>query len=372
MRNSGIELLKIIAIGFVVIFHVVNTLGSGNPYILYGDYIINLSVATTDIHHFILILFSYFGVLGNTVFFICTAWFLISSTKLNKRKWFFILFEVWVVSIGILLITYIIRNGDISRDIFVRSIFPTSFANNWYITCYLLFYPIHPLLNSIVFKMDKRKLFRISFVLFFLYCCLNFIKRTWFFPSYIILWITLYFLIAYLQLYLPNCMNSFKYNIIILILGFGGYIGIVAVTNILGLHDPFFSNKLLYWATNCNPFLIAISISLFNLMRKMNFKNRIINYISSLSLLIYIIHENIILRTYYRPALWNYVYQKYGYDRIIFWVLVLGILVFTFGLMVSIIYDKTVRRFTRLSADKIYTYMKIVYLNVESVLMKLD
>lgn len=45
----------------------------------------------------------------------------------------------------------------------------------------------------------------------------------------------------------------------------------------------------------CNPFLLAMSIAMFNIARNIHFKNRFINYISKLSLLIYIIHENIIL-----------------------------------------------------------------------------
>lgn len=53
------------------------------------------------------------------------------------------LVEIWTVSIIILIITYIILRGDISTKIILKSVFPTLFANNWYMTCYLLFYPVH-------------------------------------------------------------------------------------------------------------------------------------------------------------------------------------------------------------------------------------
>lgn len=56
-RNSGIELLKIIAIVLIVISHVVYTLKTVNPYISYNGYVVDLSIATADIWKFILAIF---------------------------------------------------------------------------------------------------------------------------------------------------------------------------------------------------------------------------------------------------------------------------------------------------------------------------
>lgn len=297
-RNSGIELLKIIAIVLIVISHVVYTLKTVNPYISYNGYVVDLSIATADIWKFILAIFSYFGALGNSIFFICSAWFLLRSSKYNKQKWFFMLCEIWFVSMFIFVVMLIIRKGDISGEIFLNSIMPTTFASNWYLTCYLLFWPIHPLLNVVINKLDKQHLFRISTALFVIYACFNFIKKDSFFPSTIILWITIYFVMAYIQLYLKNFADSVKYNFVLLLVGFVGWFGIAFMANFLGLHISFLSDKVLRWQTNYNPFLIILAIALFNLMRKLTFTNKIVNYISSLSLLVYIIHENIVLRNY--------------------------------------------------------------------------
>lgn len=369
-RNSGIELLKIIAIVLIVIFHVVNTLKTINPYISYSDYVIDLSVATTDIWKFILTIFSYLGYLGNSIFFICSAWFLLRSSKYNKRKWFFMLLEIWFISMFILVVMLIIRHGDISGKILLKSILPTTFAPNWYLTCYLLFYPIHPLLNVVIQKLDKQHLFRFSAALFVIYGCFAFIKNDLFFSSTIILWIAIYFVMAYIQLYLKDFADSDKYNFMLLAVGLVGWFGIAFVANYLGLHISFFNDKVLRWATNYNPFLIIIAIALFNLMRKLTFKNRAINYISSLSLLVYIIHENVVLRNYCRTALWNYVYENYGYSHILLWVFIIFFIVFIFALISSIIYDKTIRTFIRKLADTLYSIIRNVYLKVEKLLLK--
>lgn len=338
-RNSGIELLKIIAIVLIVISHVVYTLKTVNPYISYNGYVVDLSIATADIWKFILAIFSYFGALGNSIFFICSAWFLLRSSKYNKQKWFFMLCEIW-------------------------------FASNWYLTCYLLFWPIHPLLNVVINKLDKQHLFRISTALFVIYACFNFIKKDSFFPSTIILWITIYFVMAYIQLYLKNFADSVKYNFVLLLVGFVGWFGIAFMANFLGLHISFLSDKVLRWQTNYNPFLIILAIALFNLMRKLTFTNKIVNYISSLSLLVYIIHENIVLRNYCRTALWNYVYENYGYSHILLWVFIIFFIVFIFALISSIIYDKTIRTFIRKLADTLYSIIRNVYLKVEKLLLK--
>lgn len=370
MRESGIELLKIIAIILIVVSHVIQTLRNENQFITYSDYVLDLSTATTDIRNFVLILFSHFGALGNNIFFVCSAWFLLQSSRWNKKKWSYMLLEVWIISIIILILTLILRGGDISTKIIIKSMFPNIFANNWYLTCYLLFYPIHPLLNLLIKQTNKKILFRMSASMFILYCGFGFIKGDLFFPSPIILWITIYLIIAYIQLYMWDFFANIKNNIILLTVGFSGFIGGVALVNILGIHIPILHDKVLNQATNCNPFLIIISIAVFNIMHKCTFKNFTVNYISSLSYLIYIIHENLILKNYFRPIMVNYIYVNYGYKYLVFWVLVMIMIVFFFGLICAIVYDKVLRRFIKSINNSLYPLCKEIYMKSELYLLK--
>ena len=48
MRDSGIELLKVIAVILIVISHVVLTLITENEYIPYSDYLLDCTHATTN------------------------------------------------------------------------------------------------------------------------------------------------------------------------------------------------------------------------------------------------------------------------------------------------------------------------------------
>lgn len=98
-RNSSVELLKIIAIFLILISHVIWTVGRTSEYIAYDDYVVDLSVATTNIQHLIMIMLYYSGALGNTVFFVCSSWFLVDSNRVNKKKMLYMALDVWVISV---------------------------------------------------------------------------------------------------------------------------------------------------------------------------------------------------------------------------------------------------------------------------------
>lgn len=337
-RNSGIELVKVIAILLIICSHVVQTLGGGN-----SDYTIDLSTATTDWVRLLITMLRYSGALGNTLFFVCSAWFLLDSKQVSGQKIVSMLLDVWIISASIFAVVFFVRHGDLSLKMVVKSFFPTTFANNWYITCYLLFYPIHPTLNKVIASMTQKALFLTSFTLCFLYIGMNYISG-FFFSSALILWVAIYFLMAYMKIYTPKLMASRRANFIGLLVGIIGNYGIILATNLLGLRLSFFENELLHWDNNCSPFLILIAISALNLSRMASFHNKMINYISKLSLLIYVIHENLLLRTYYRPMMWHQIYISVGYDHILLWILLMVVALFLFGLVASIAYKYTLQR----------------------------
>ncbi len=68
-------------------------------------------------------------------------------------------------------------------------------------------------------KMDRKTHFRFSSVTMFLYFGLGFVKRDLFFPSSLILWIAIYFTIAYAKIYMLDLINDNKFNWILLMFG---------------------------------------------------------------------------------------------------------------------------------------------------------
>ncbi|MBQ6568976.1 MAG: acyltransferase family protein [Clostridia bacterium] len=370
-RNSSIELLKIFAIFLIVICHTVKSVTLDGLYVAppSTDYLIDLSHATENLSQLILSMLRYCGTLGNTIFFVCSCRFLTDSKSFSKKKVLNMLADIWLISVIFLGITYFIRGGDINAKLLIRQFFPTVFANNWYLTCYLLFYPVHPLLNHIIEKLDKKHLLRLTAVMFILYVGFNFIGN-FFFNSTLILWTAIYFGVAYTKKYLPAFCASTKSNVILLVLGVLGYFGLVAITNLLGLKIAFFENKLLYWDRLCSPFCIMIAFALLNLACKNTFNSKPVNFVSSLSLLIYITHENMLVRNYFRPLLWQYVYRNFGYEHILALTSVLVIIVFLFGLLASIIYRFTFQKLAARLCNYFYPVIAKAYRKIEEKILK--
>ena len=205
-RNSSIELLKIFAIFLIIINHVIQS------YILDEK----LTIASNNFIMILVVLMRTFGTFGNMIFFICSAWFLLDSDKINKRKWLNILIEIWVMSVIILLIFEIISGSTVNIKDIIKSLFPTTFGNNWYMTCYLLFWPITPILNKIIKNMNQKELLRTTICLFVPYILVGFIKNDLFFSSQLIIWLAIYFLIAYIKFYLKNFQKNIKANIFLI------------------------------------------------------------------------------------------------------------------------------------------------------------
>lgn len=291
-RKSGIELLKVFAIILIIISHVNQTLGSESLYYS-TDYLYDYKMASSSTQSLILVWANSYGSQGNLIFFICSAWFLLESKNVNTKKLIQIISDVWVINIIILVILIFSGKYAISTKDIIKSIFPTTFATNWYITCYVLFYLIHSILNRIIDSLTQKELLSASIIALMLYYVLGYVKNDLFFVSPLILLIVVYFAVAYEKKYMKNFCANKKKNIFILIIGASGTPVMILLTNTMGMHFSYFQDKLTRWGVNSSPFILLTAIALFNLMKNEKFTNNIINRISSLSLLIYIIHENL-------------------------------------------------------------------------------
>ena len=371
-RNSGIELLKIWAMLLIVSSHVVQTLGKLK---IDDNLIFDLAAAGNGITNTILSSIYYNGQIGNTIFFVCSAWFLIDSEKADKKKILIMIMDVWMVSVLALAVTCIVRHESVGGLLTLKSILPTTYSNNWYVTCYILFYSIHPIINRVIYELNQRTHLRAVLVMSLLYILLNFVMGIFdggggFFASALIQWVVIYFVIAYMKIYLNELSSNMWLNIIMLIIGLIGNYGLIAITNYVGARIPFFGHSMLYWDKANSPFIILISVSLLNLARRSEWKNSVVNYISSMTLLIYVIHENIFVRLYLRSYLWQQIFDHFGYDHVFLWILIMTIVMFVTALLLSILYKLTIGKLTIRVRDRLYPIMCKFCCRIEKYLMQ--
>jgi hypothetical protein len=333
---------------------------------------IESDMATSNVSHILVNSFNMFGCIGNLLFISISSWFLLDSKQVKIKKIIYFVIEVWLVSIIFLLGFLIFYKQPINfKDIF-HSVFPTFYANNWFITCYLLIYGAHTMLNRFIGQVTKRELLNISILMSFIYIFLSTINPYSFFPSPLILWCTLYFLLAYIKKYLPNLANNNKFNYLFLVIGILSIIIEFVVVNILGLKYEIFSHQMARIKTNSSIFVVMVAISLFNIFRTMKIQNvPFINKMASYMLLVYIIHENSLFHTYLRPILLNYVYDFLG-QNIIVSVLFFSVILFVVSILLAVIFDGIFRKLLKKTTDILYDFLSNIYAHLQKFLLKLN
>lgn len=356
----------------IVISHVTQTLGTATNTHYAVDYVINYEMASTDIQSLLLAWMGSFGSQGNLLFFTCSAWFLLDSKDINCRKMAYMIADVWIVNVAILAVLVIGGWFLIDTKNIIKSFFPTTLALNWYITCYILFYLIHTKLNLIIKNCTQKELLKMNLIALFLYYGVNYIKNGHFFPSNLILFVVIYFSIAYSKLYLPTFGTNKKVNCMLFAFGLAGTPVMILFTNFLGLHISFFADKLTHWGNdNTSPFMLLAAVAALNLARGWKLVSPAINKISSLSLLVYIIHENLLVRTYIRPMVWSFIHNTFGYDYVVLWVLLQAAGYFAISLGLSALYQVTLQKRVHKVSSMLYGYAASIYEKISDNMIKI-
>ena len=336
-RQSGIELLKIIAMFGIVISHSTQSVSSAENFIINN---VNIEQPTMDFSIFISQFFRSFGALGNDMFLLSSIWFLIDSKNVKLNKIAYMTFDTYVFSVVFMLI-FLAGGVTLTAKEIIKQLFPITFANNWYIPCYLLLYAIHPFLNTIIDKITRKQHLAYCFAFFIIYMCIGCIDADFFFGNSLIHFIGFYFIVSYLKNNL-SVISNFKKNIICFFIGIGLSIN----------------------------FLIAFS--LFNIFRELKFQSKIINYISSLTMLIYIIHENDLFRAYLRTALLYDFWEISNRMNIVLFILIFSAVLFIASTIIAIVYNKLFQMSVHKLAEKILQLVLKLYGKIEKFILRLN
>lgn len=372
-RHSGIELLKIIAIVMIVFCHASPT---RTPEYLFGPdglppYIMQLGYATDSIQRFIIVLFYYGGSVGNAIFLTCSAWFLLESKGLNIKKVLYIVADFFVISV-IFLAVFLAGGYSLPIGTVISQFFPITTASNWFITCYVLFYLTHPLLNLIIKNLNQRTLLCVDLVIIILYSGIQVLLPDSLYYSKLIGFICVYFVIAYVKTYLCNAQRSLKANAIILLSSSVCLIALIGMTNYLGLKTQFFSDQVIGWGQFMNPLILLIALSSFLLIKNLKFHSKTINYVAGLSMLIYIIHRNELVANYLETDAFKFIYETFTYKYELAWVVLCAICLLVGATVLGVVYRETLQKAVHKIADWLYKVLTPPCNRVVGWLMKFD
>lgn len=288
-RLSNFETLRIIAMLLVMITHC-SFLAFGVP-------------TYTDTHDTPLYAISIFSAQSLScicvnLFVLISGWF---GININKSKVIKLIGQVIFFSI---LVYFVLLYYDHSRYYNLKSastILMLNTSDYWFIKAYIGLMIISPILNKFIDNTNKRtfEIFLVSFYIFqTIYGWLSIDGASWLGGGYSAFsFIGLYMLARYFRLY-DGVWKYKKKNLwIICFFGIVVFQAVLAYT-VTYINIPVAGRLFTY----TNPLVIIQSLVLLFYFSKLKFESRIINWIASSCVAVYLLHANeLVLRTYYGP-----------------------------------------------------------------------
>lgn len=337
-RNSSFELMRIISMLFIVIYHVL--VHSGILERATGT----IQIITVIIESIIIIHVNSFVLL--TGYFQC-------HKKRKISNILSIINATWFYKVSIMIIVVILHIVDPPGEISIlHTILPLDYGTYWFINCYLILYIIAPILNIVITKSSKNELKNIIITLFIIISVLSTFSNDTIYNTMtgrsLSSFILLYFIGAYLRINPPEMttiLKKYSKNAkrIIYILGFSFCILMSLLCwsfnhITLNLH-PYLKEIGSYFITLhisfMSPIIIIQSIFYFLYFTTYTFHSRLINKISSAALGVYLIHENVFIR--------ETIYRKIGLTsvpvtlKIIIYVIILSFFIYIICTIIELI-----------------------------------
>lgn len=305
-RQSNFELLRIVAMLFVLIIH--------------ADFF-SLGAPSTDwlVNHPISSLMRY---IVQSLTLICVNVYILISgyfgININKKRFFAFMFMVlfWRIFIlfGYKLAPFIlnIHTNSISVTNALKLCIPGSY--DWFVASYILLMFLSPMLNDFIKKHSAKELWTYTS----LYVGFQ-VVFSWLIPIYtqfesgysVLSFIGLYIIGAAIKK--THLTNNYKVrNTLFLYLGISVFIGIFMYLTARYCTMEYIKHKILSMFGPYNGlFVIISSIMLFLSFGKLKIQNRAINYIAKSSFAVYLFHMNPLMRCYY-SGVCSYLYNNYN------------------------------------------------------------
>lgn len=328
-RQSGIELLRIIAMYLIVTHHMVNH----NSFDFLGQ--------PGSFRQVVLSLFQFVpGKIGIALFFIASAWFLSTGTANLKnacRKIWVLECEILFWSIAGLVFQLLIDPEVVHFQQVIMAFFPTITQLWWYTTCYALFLIFLPFINLSLRRIGQNVHKKLAVVMVVVWGVSSVIPYSSMgIGLNLIAFMYVYTLITYYRWYMQPVSTRFAV-VAVLICG----ILLLAWNILFGLlyTDEYASEyqAILYildreWSLP----VLGVSFGMFIVFSRMRFHSRLVNSVASWTLGVYLITDH----PFVRELLWTqwFAFDKYYQTRLpIVWMLAISAFVFVVALMLEAI-----------------------------------
>lgn len=281
-RNSSIEVLRCIAMFFVIMSH---SSAHGN----FSDYdsVFSLNGCIVD--------WVKLGNLGTDIFVMLSGWNLYGK-KLKIHTVINFIVQVWSISVFGLII-FGLTGASVSIKSFMIALFPITFDNWWFATAYLVLLILSPSINVFVENTDRKHFDQCLLAMIILWCIIPTISIQDMYGDRIIQMIMLYLIGAYLRKYPDNFLSKKKnaqYTILLtMTLMFMSSVTIRFIDAkliSLPLKTTMFYERSSVFVIGCSSAMVSLAVYAHN------FHNKWINTSGACTFGIYLLHEHPLIK----------------------------------------------------------------------------
>jgi surface polysaccharide O-acyltransferase-like enzyme len=329
-RLSNIELLRIIAMIMIV----------GHHFVMHGLY--KYPMSNISINHLYLEFLRIGGKVGVAIFMIISGYFMSNKKELDIKKLLILWGQIFFYSFTIYIIVLIFGIEPFSIKNLIKNILPVIFDRYWFASCYIILYLFIPYINKLIKNMNKEEYKKLLITMSILWIIIPGITLKYMYVNNLIT-ITYYYLIGgYIKKYIKKSDNKYKWY----------SIGLYILIFIISIISMLLSSKIHYLKNyfalfqGMNTITVAlVSYCIFMTFNNIKIKsNKIINIVSLTMFSVYLIHDNI----YIRSLLWKTIYIESLKNSIV--LIPYSILIILFIVLISILIDL----FRKKVVEKIY------------------
>ncbi len=338
-RVSSIELLRIIAMYMIVIYH----------YVLYSGF--DLEEAGFGIQKFTYQIL-HTGGIGVATFIMISGFFGYKS-KSKPKKMIDLLLQVQFYSILAGAFALLAGNAELSVSFLLRTFLPTTFKQYWFFTAYIVLMLISPYINIFINAVSRENHLKLIGIIVIMWSVIPFITDKDFYLNEVLTFFSVYIIGAYLGKYPDNFWAKKRNSEILLAVCVSLLLMLTLIFGLLGRHISAFSNLSPHLFTRMSPLSIGLAVGLIMTFSKMKIKSSFINKVSSCVFAVYLLHEN----PYTYPVLWKkylkaayYVGTKYWFVHMI----ICTVAVFTACIVIEMIRKKAIEKPVSKLIDKTY------------------
>lgn len=301
-RNSSIEFLRILAMVMIVTCH----------FATHGGF--SFDIQSLSIPRLWWSFIELGGNLGVNIFVLICGYFLVTN---NGKTWDLkriLKFwgQVFGYSVAIYVVLCMIGAQDFEVVSCVKALFPITFNAWWFASTYFVLYLLHPFINTLLQKLDKKAYQGLIMMQLILWCVIPTFTASDYQSNHLLWFITLYCVAGYVRIFGLNPRFTAKsYFGFFVLFSALRYLSCV-ILMVLGIKFPSAADHSLFFYKQQSVLTFLSALSLFMVFEKWEIGYvKWINTVASATFGVYLIHDSDVVRS----LLWQQMLPNAQYQN---------------------------------------------------------